>query len=161
MTIEISHNEGTCPCSLLRHGRRRRYGGVRGTEPGCADAGAHPEFGTSEFDAPIDKTFSSCVNALKTEGYEVAVAQEEKGLIITKPKIVYQGAAGGQGYATLITMEKRYTFRLEAVGPNRTRVVASPEAIENGRDVTGEQVWTMHFQQADWAKLFRRVQSLL
>lgn len=121
--------------------------------------------GSSQFSAPRDEVFYATVGALKIEGYDVATADVEKGVIVTKPKLVRaSGAAIGDGRlapAQLAQVQRRYQVTV-STEKGVTRVVAEPFLAQGDRDISREKVWDLDGpdgEKVKWHNLFDGIES--
>jgi hypothetical protein len=136
---------------------------------GCA-AGGRPmtpsevaTHGTASYDASPAKVFVAAQGALKSEGYEIALADQGKGLIKTSRKLVRAEAVGGAGYAQAIAATRQYVVSIHADGA-KTVVVAEPRVFMGDRDLSQESVWDIEGPMGErtlWTQLFRDVREAL
>jgi hypothetical protein len=129
-------------------------------------AGAHT------FDAPLAATFEATIGALKTLGYEIAVANPEKGSIKTGRKYLRshgQASTVGGPYGATSTVavtdaSRQYYITLSAEGDARTRVVAAPKVFMGNNDISNQEVWALEGPNGEhelWKQLFAEIQSNL
>jgi hypothetical protein len=127
-----------------------------GGAAGCAHGGVltQGEIGRSGvrvFEAPPEHVFSACLGILRADGYEIASADADKGVIVTKPMpFESEGGATARGY--------RVTVSAEGKG---TKVVAAPVLYSGERDVSAKEVWDVDAERAQWAQLFADVDSVI
>jgi len=118
------------------------------------------DHGTHSFDAPVDKVFQATVGALKVEGYEVAIANEEKGTIKTDRKLVRADAVGAQ---SAVAVQRQYIISVKADG-NKTIVEAVPRIFRGEADLSDGAVWAMKGDAGEyalWNNLFKDIQDAL
>jgi hypothetical protein len=117
--------------------------------------------GTATYEAAPAKVFAATQGALKSEGYEIAVADEKKGLIKTNRKLVRAHAVGGPGYAEAVEATRQYVVSIHADGA-KTVVVAEPRVYIGDRDLSDESVWDIEGPMGErklWTQLFRDVRE--
>jgi hypothetical protein len=121
--------------------------------------------GSRQFPIPEDKIFYASVGALKVEGYDVETADVEKGVIVTKPKVVRtverNPAGGNLEPAHFVEYQRRYRVTVSAEN-GVTRVVAEPSLAKGDRDVSKDEVWDLdgpNGEKAQWNNLFEDIQS--
>jgi hypothetical protein len=121
--------------------------------------------GSRQFPAPPDKVFYASVGALKAEGYDVESADVERGVIVTKPKLVRpsesSGQNGGLAPAQYVGYQRRYRITVSP-GEGGTRVVAEPSLAKGDRDISKDEVWDLdgpNGEKAQWDSLFDDIQS--
>ncbi len=138
-----------------------------GTQGATLTPGEIAESGTHTFSASGKATFEAMLNALAAEGYEVAVSDEAKGIIVTKRKLVGQRAhaqaAGGSAQAVGFAYSRSYEIQLAAQG-DTTQVTAKPRVFENEIDISDKPVWMLDGaagERALWKQLFDRTAQFL
>jgi hypothetical protein len=119
--------------------------------------------GTASFAAPHARVFAAAQGALKSEGYEIAIADAGKGLIKTNRKLV-RAQAYGNGYtAQAIEVTRQYVLTLRDEG-GRTVVVAEPRVFMGDRDLSDGSVWDIEGPMGErklWSQLFRDMREAL
>lgn len=139
---------------------------------GCAGGGGGalmtPEeigsHGTHKFASSEAETFAATIGALRTLGYIVTVANEEKGMIKTDRKPLRAQAYAGGGQAVAVEVTRQYYVRLESTDASNTTVVAEPKVFIGERDVTNDKVWMLEGPEGErelWRRLFAEIQSNL
>jgi len=121
------------------------------------------EHGTMHLDAPLAKVFTAAQGALKSEGYQVAIADPSKGLIKTNRKIVRVVAYGGRYSAQAVEITRQYVVTLRADGRG-TVVVAEPRVFQGDRDLSDKDVWDLEGPMGErklWTQLFRDLKEAL
>lgn len=121
--------------------------------------------GSRQFSVPQDKAFYASVGALKVEGYDVDTADVEKGVIVTKPKLVRASArttpSGNVAPAQFIEYQRRY--RVTVVPQDGgARVIAEPSLAKGDRDISKDEVWDLDGpdgEKAQWDNLFDDIKS--
>jgi hypothetical protein len=116
-------------------------------------------YGQRVFPADTAKCFRAAVGALQSLGYEIAVADPDSGVIVTKPRLIR--AYGGSGVAT--GEYRRYRVQLTPQ-PNGTRVRAIPGMLLGSNDVSGDRIWIFDGRGGErqlWQQLFAEMQALL
>ena len=119
--------------------------------------------GTMTFDAPVPKVFTAMQGALKSEGYQIAIADPNKGLIKTDRKLVRAQAVGNQYVAQAVEATRQYVVTLKGEGAHTT-VVAEPRVFMGDRDLSSETVWDLEGPMGErklWSQLFRDVKEAL
>jgi hypothetical protein len=115
------------------------------------------EHGTLRVNAPADRVFTAAQGALKSEGYQVAVADPSKGLIKTNRKMVRVVAQGGSYSAQAIEITRQYVVTLRSDGA-ATVVTAEPRVFQGDRDLSDEAVWDLEGPMGErklWSQFFR------
>ena len=116
--------------------------------------------GTRSFDAPPEKVFEATVAALKTEGYDVALAKPEKGIIKTARKLVRADAVGD---TSAVAVSRQYIITIRSDG-GKTIVEAVPKVFEGEADVSDGSVWILDGQAGEhelWNHLFTDIHDNL
>jgi len=119
--------------------------------------------GERDFKAPYNKVFGAVVEALKAEGYDVVVANREKGVIRTNRRDVRTVAHGSRYVAMAITYSRQYVVNIGAVADNAVRVRATPHIFANNEEMGGS-VWVLegpHGERALWDRLFATAKESL
>jgi hypothetical protein len=119
--------------------------------------------GTASFDAPPAKVFAAAQGALKSEGYDIAIADSGKGVIKTGRKLVRAEAAGGPGYAQAVEATRQYVLTVRGQA-GHTVVTAEPRVFLGDRDLSNDAVWDIEGPMGErrlWAQLFRDVKEAL
>jgi hypothetical protein len=132
--------------------------------------GGHPmtpnelqHHGTLRLDAPVNKVFTATQGALKSEGYQVAIADPSKGLIKTNRKLVRVVAVRGNYSAQAIEITRQYVVTVRSEGP-ATIVVAEPRVFQGDRDLSDEAVWDLEGPMGErklWSQFFRDLKEAL
>lgn len=121
--------------------------------------------GSHVFTAPPDKVMAATVKTLQSEGYDIAVADEAKGLIRTSRKVMgAQAVATGRYSAVSIPVTRQYTFTLRKEGAEGTRVVAQPRIFRGETDLSTQKVWVLEGaggERALWSRLFQQIGEML
>jgi hypothetical protein len=132
---------------------------------GRIDAAEITTHGTATYLADKAKVFEACLGALKVLGYEVAVAQPEKRLIVTSRKETGSFARfNGSGSAAVrSSVAQQYALHVDALGPAETRVVAVPAFFLNEAEMSGERLVLdgPGGIRTSWGSLFNQVRMLL
>lgn len=119
--------------------------------------------GRHTFSAPPAETFKATAGALQTLGYELTVANEEKGIIKTNRKELRAQAVATSNYtASAVSITRQYYVQLSSTDGATTTVVASPRVFVGERDVSGDQVWALEGPEGErelWRRLFAEIQS--
>jgi hypothetical protein len=119
--------------------------------------------GTARFEAPLSKVFNATQDALKSEGYEIATADESKHLIKTNRKLIRAVAVGDQYSAQATTISRQYVVKLESEGKS-TVVMAEPRVYQGDQDLSAEPVWDLDSpagERALWSQLFKDIGEAL
>lgn len=121
------------------------------------------DHGTARVHAPANKVFTAAQGALKSEGYQVAIADPVKGLIKTNRKLVRVVAYGGNYSAQAMEITRQYVVTVRADGAN-TVVVAEPRVFQGDRDLSDNAVWDLEGPMGErklWSQFFRDLQEAL
>ncbi len=120
--------------------------------------------GTHRFAAPPAQTFAATIGALQTLGYDVAVANEEKGMIKTARKDLRAQAVAAGNTAIAVSVYRQYYIRIESTDPTNTTVVAEPKVFIGERDISADKVWALEGPEGErelWKRLFAEIESNL
>ncbi len=135
-------------------------GGPAGRPMTPSEVAAH---GTLHLDAPMGKVFAATQGALKSEGYQVAIADPSKGLIKTNRKIVRVVAYGGRYSAQAMEITRQYVVTVRPDGAG-TIIVAEPRVFQGDRDLSDRDVWDLEGPMGErklWSQLFRDLKEAL
>ncbi len=136
---------------------------------GCAGKGASltPQeidaHGIMAFKAPPEKVFQAAVDTLKVLGYEIALERPDKGLIVTKHRLVRDLAVGSGNSAVEISYSRQYTIEIRGNAAG-CRVTATPAIFENTSDISAKPVWDLESPLGEhelWKQLFAKIEQLL
>jgi hypothetical protein len=137
---------------------------------GCLGAGGAmmtptviEQAGTQAFKAPYEKVFTATVNALKGEGFPIAMAEPEKGLIKTGQKIIRSVAVGGNHTAVAVDVTRQYVIHVGKAGDGIV-VSAEPRIFQGNAELTDQPIWDLDSPQGEralWKRLFRDIQEAL
>jgi hypothetical protein len=126
-----------------------------------ADIATH---GTAAFNASAAKVFLATQNALKTEGYTVAVADAGKGRITTGRKLVRAQAVRTSSYtAQAVEITRQYIIEIQSNGSGST-VTATPRVFQGDLDLSDRSIWDLDGQMGEyvlWTQLFRDIKEAL
>lgn len=121
--------------------------------------------GSHVYKATPDKVMAATVKTLQSEGYDIAVADDAKGLIRTSRKVMgSQAVATGRYSAVSIPVTRQYTFTLRKEGEDGTRVVAQPRIFRGETDLSTQKVWVLEGaggERALWSRLFQQIGEML
>lgn len=119
--------------------------------------------GTHTFNAPAEKVMKAAADALKSDGYEIAVVNPEKGLIKTGRKGLGTQVSGGQYSASAVTYSRQMSLTIKPAGDgNGTTVTARPRVYANDNDLSEGAVWALEGPQGEraiWSRLFREIEE--
>lgn len=122
------------------------------------------DHGTARVAAPVGKVFAAAQGALKSEGYQVAIADPAKGLIKTNRKLVRVVGYRTSSYsAQAMEITRQYVVTLRADGPG-TIIVAEPRVFQGDRDLSDNPVWDLEGPMGErklWSQFFRDLQEAL
>ena len=119
--------------------------------------------GSQSFNAPYDKVFSATVNALKGEGFPIATAQPEKGMIKTGQKLIRSVARGGNGSATAVDITRQYVVQVAKAGDG-VMVSAEPRIFQGNAELSGQPIWDLDSPEGEralWQRLFRDIREAM
>jgi hypothetical protein len=119
--------------------------------------------GTASFAAPHARVFAAAKGALKSEGYEIALADPGKGIIKTNRKLVRAQAVGNAYSVVAYEVTRQYVLSLHAER-GRTVVVAEPRVFAGDRDLSDQAVWDIEGPMGErrlWSQLFRDMKEAL
>jgi hypothetical protein len=121
-------------------------------------------YGSHSYAAPGAKVFTAVVSALKSEGYEIAVENQEKGIVRTGRKMIRAAAAGGYGYAQAVAYTRQYMIDVRTKPDGQILVVARPRVFAGEQDLSANKVWVLEGDQGErrlWNNLFQEIGELL
>jgi hypothetical protein len=136
--------------------------------PACAPSGAAltpkelDAHGVMSFKAPPEKVFKAALEALKVLGYEIAVEQPDKGLIVTKHRLVRDVAVGTSARTAVeVAYSRQYTIEIKGNAAG-SRVIATPALFENADDISAKPVWDLESAGGEhelWKQLFAKIEQ--
>lgn len=135
--------------------------GAQGAAMTPAEVQTH---GTHRFDAPPGRVFAATLEALKLEGYEVALSRPEEGRIKTNRKVVRADAVGNQYAVTAVEIARQYEITVESDGAAGTKVTATPRVFVGEAEVSDQAVWQLEGPAGErtlWKRLFEEVGDAL
>jgi hypothetical protein len=109
--------------------------------------------GVRSFAASPETIFYACVGVLNADGYEIASADPDQGVIITKPMPIPSGGA-------VTARAYRVTISPDGTG---SHVIASPALFAGERDISDEEVWNLdgpRGEHALWTELFADLEAV-
>ncbi len=122
-------------------------------------------YGTYTSNAPKAKIYDAAINALKSQGYEIAVENPESGVIKTGRKpIRAQAVSSGAGSATAVMYFRQYLLRIREVDGGKVTVTAVPRVFQGEMDLSDRAVWDLEGpigERALWNNLFREIDEAL
>jgi hypothetical protein len=109
--------------------------------------------------APPARAFKASLEALKGLGYEIAVEDPDKGLIVTKRKgLLELSAKDNANYG------RQYTIEIKGAGGG-SRVTATPAIFDNDTDVSQtKKLFDIEGPLGErelWKQLFAKIEQLL
>ena len=119
--------------------------------------------GVMVFKAPPEKVFQAALDALKVLNYEIALERPDKGLIVTKHRLVRDTAVGSATSAVEIAYSRQYTIEIKGNAAG-CRVTATPAVFANAEDISAKEVWDLESSQGEhelWKQLFAKIEQLL
>ena len=119
--------------------------------------------GVVSLKAPPDKVFKATLDALKVLDYEIALERADKGLIVTKHRLVRDTAVGSAHAALELTYSRQYTIEIKGNAAG-SRVIATPAVFENAADISTRPVWDLEGPLGErelWKQLFAKIEQLL
>jgi hypothetical protein len=115
--------------------------------------------GTRVYSAERPRVWKAVELALKTIGYEIAVEDDERGIITTAPKLI-RVVARSDGYSAAASgLSQQYVLQIEPVA-NGVRVRAIPRAYANGVERPAD-TWNVEWIKSSWDTLFRNIDTYL
>ena len=117
---------------------------------------------TRSYAAPMAKVFPATENALRAQGYDIAVSDPAKGTIKTKRKFVRAVARREQDTAAAIELTRQYLVHVEETAAGQTRVIALPRVYAGEDDLSEKGVWDLEGPVGErrlWSNLFREIQD--
>jgi hypothetical protein len=131
---------------------------------GCAPTGAvlSPRdietYGRHQFQADASRTFEAALGALRSEGYSIAFAQRETGMIKTGRKVM------GYVYPTRyrgVPASRQYQLSVVPIGPASSGATAIPYLFVGEENVSGADSWDVNAERQLWAALFGEMEQML
>ena len=121
------------------------------------------KYGTRAFHAPLEKVVDAAAGALKSQGFEIALANAEKGVVKTGRKIVQGLYAGGRGGGQAVWASRTYTLTFRMDG-DTCWVAATPQYFVGEQDYTQKRYWDGEGPDGEvtlWKSLFDDMATLL
>ncbi|HAQ64921.1 MAG TPA: hypothetical protein DCR43_03565 [Bacteroidales bacterium] len=123
------------------------------------------QHGTRTYEASNDQIWKAVEGVLSMQGYEIAFADQEKGIINTKQKILGAvGSANPYSYQVVSTgIYRQYLIRITHEGSHCT-VVLKPRVFQGNADISDQAVWRLdgpEGEQALFEKFFKELEGLL
>jgi hypothetical protein len=142
---------------------------------GCAPTGAVltqqeiDTYGRHRFDADPNRVYDAAVGSLRSQGYGIAYAQREAGLIKTSRKLVgvTDETLGGpsryhvQGRWRSVGTYRQLQVNVQPVSPGVTEMTAVPFLFVGQSNVSNEDYWDLNAERAVWSALFAEVEQFL
>jgi hypothetical protein len=129
------------------------------------------EHGSHVYHAPLADVVRAGVAALSSIGYEIASADAERGLVVTRPKLVHSSttsaAAVGGGQARGIAVTRDYYRRYKLIMREQdgaTTVAAEPSMFEGSQDISSMPIWALAGGAGErtlWDQLFKEMDTHL
>lgn len=129
---------------------------------GPADQERHGSF---TYQGGLSATLGATVRALRAEGFELALINEDKGLVVTKPKLLQVEASArvaSAGYLRLNAQATEVQIRAEllAEGPFHVKVKLIPAAYLNGSRADRVE-WNYVYLRRTWSAILGRIYEAL
>lgn len=134
---------------------------------GCGAAMTPAEIqtnGTHAFTAPMEKVFDATQAALKAQGYEIALANRDKGLIKTNRKLVRADAVGNAQAASAVEVTRQYIVTITADPKGGSKVEVIPKVFRGEADLSDGSVWVLDGAAGErtlWGRLFKEIEDAL
>jgi hypothetical protein len=131
---------------------------------GCASAGTVltqqdiETYGRHRFDADPNRVYEAALGALRSQGYGIAYAQREAGLIKTSRKHVGYYVQGRWGS---VSTYRQFQVNVQPVSPTGTLLTAVPFLFIGESNVTNQEYWDVNAERAGWAALFNEMEQFL
>lgn len=125
--------------------------------------------GRHTYAASMDKVHAAALAALKGQGYDIALDNQEKGLIKTGRKdlmAVTQGSNSRYSYSGQTVMyTKQLALKLVATEDGKSvAVTARPSIYQGDADISTGAIWALEGprgERALWAQLFKDIEEAL
>jgi hypothetical protein len=113
-----------------------------------------------------DQVFAACIDGLKAQGFQIALAKPEKGLIKTERRSIVgntQGSvdASGRVNAYTVVYYRQWTLNVESVGENKVQVTAEPRISQGDMDISDRKIWSLKGEYKLWTALFTAINEAL
>jgi hypothetical protein len=142
---------------------------------GCASNGSVltqqdvETYGRHRFDADPNRVYEASVGALRSQGYGIAYAQREAGLIKTSRKLVGvtdetlapQGRYSVGGRWRSVGTYRQFQVNVQPVSPGVTEVTAVPFLFVGQSNVSNQDYWDLNAERAVWSALFAEMEQFL
>lgn len=116
---------------------------------------------TRSFDAPREQTFRAAAAALETFGYKVTIADPERGVLKTAPKVhrlaVVRISTGGD----LVPVSHAFVISVREKEPGRSVVTGYQRTFDSERETTALGEPSEPNVDETWTRLFAEVASNL
>jgi hypothetical protein len=120
--------------------------------------------GTRTFAAPKKDVFKATMDALKAQGFDIAIQNRTTGFIKTDRRGIRTLAVGGAGSAQAVTYHRQYTVTMKQSADGKTRVTARPAIYAGEHDISERPIWALSGPEGErtlWSKLFRDIDEAL
>ncbi len=123
------------------------------------------QYGTRTYEASYERIWKAVEGVLSIEGYEIAFADQEKGIVNTKQKLLGAvGAANPYSYQVTSTgIYRQYLIKITQDG-NRCTIVLKPRVYRGNTDLSDKAVWRLdgpEGEQALFEKFFSDLEEIL
>jgi len=117
-------------------------------------------YGSKDFSAPPHKVFEAVKAALRTQNFDIAMENPEKGLIKTNRRLIRAAAMGHQA----IDYTRAYIARITPLPSGGARVSLEPRVFAGEDDLSGKQIWVLEGDEGErllWTRMFRDISDAL
>lgn len=114
---------------------------------------------TRSFDAPREETFRATAAALETFGYKVALADPERGVLKTAPKVHRFLRLRSSENGDFVPLSHAFVIAVREQAPNRSVVTGYMRTFSSERETTAIGKPNAPIVQEMWSRLFAEVAS--
>ena len=118
------------------------------------------KFGTHVVSAPKEKVYKAVTGTLQSLGFNIAVEDQDKGIIKTDRKLIRAGSNGDNA----VGYYRRYDLKITELPDGKFQIVANPKIYAGDNDLSNESDWVLDGPQGErvlWKSLFKDIDELL
>jgi hypothetical protein len=114
---------------------------------------------TRSFDAPREQTFRATATALETFGYKVTLADPERGVLKTAPKLHRFQRLTSSENGDFVPLSHAFVIAVREQAPNRSVVTGYMRTFSSERETTAIGKPNEPIVDEMWTRLFAEVAS--
>lgn len=133
--------------------------GCAATSPPATTVARVPMSYTRSFDAPKEQTFRATVTALETFGYKVALADPERGVLKTTPKVHRLARVRSSSAGDLVPLSHAFVVSVREKAPGSSVVTGYLRTFSSERETTAVGKPNEPIVDEMWTRLFAEVAS--